>query len=568
MKLLRPCLFTLLCSFAGAQNPAGPSFAKTSSFEIRGILLDAATLQPIPKALVGVAPVTNRGNAAEFTTGDDGHFHFSGLQPGKYTLTAQRRGYLTESLNQHEAYSSAVVVGPAIDSSNIVFRLPPEAAISGIVVDEAGEAVRDAQVMLFSSGVRGGMGGTRRAGQTTTDDQGTYHFGHLPPGQYLVAVSARVWYAQRPQPKRQIIRMTLSDGTSTQFTTVGGFAPSQPKAPSADTSPPDEPSNPLDVVYPITFYAGTTEPSEASPIALKQGEKYVADISLQPVPALHLRFQTGSSGPQQNRFVTLEEKLFDGVSVPIPSETRIDASGDMALVGVPPGHYTARIVEQGRQQEAALTEIDAVSSGPVRPSDVNGAQVTVFLQLDPGTERPTQSYFQLFNMKTRDYFNQAITAKGDIDFKQPIPPGTYELAITNGRGEFIRNISASGAKVFGRTVNIMGTSPVRLKVALGRGMGEVTGTVLRDGKPFAGAMVALVPSSPGDNAIIFRRDQSDADGTFTLAGAIPGKYTVVAIENGWDMEWLNPQVLQPYLTKGTSLEVLPDGKYDVKVSLQ
>lgn len=568
MKFLRSCLFTLFCAFAGAQNPAGHSFAKTSSFEIRGILLDAATLQPIPKALVDIAPVTNRGNAAEFTTGDDGHFHFSGLQPGKYTLTAQRRGYLTESLNQHEGYSSAVVVGPAVDSSNIIFRLPPEAAISGTVLDEAGETVRDAQVMLFRSGVRGGMGGTRRAGQTTTDDQGAYHFSHLSPGQYLVAVSARVWYAQRPQPKRQIIRMTLSDGVSTQFTTIGGFAPSQPKAPGSEASPPNEPSNPLDVAYPITFYAGSTEPSEASPIALKQGERYVADISLQPVPALHLTFQTGSSGPQQNRFVTLEEKLFDGVSLPVLAETRIDASGHMALVGVPPGHYTARIAEQGRLQEAALTQIDAVSSGPVQPSDVNGAQVTVSLQLDPGTERPTQSYFQLFNMKTRDYFNQTITEKGDIEFKQPIPPGTYELAITNGRGEFIRNISASGAKVFARTVNITGTGPLRLKVAIGRGMGKVTGTVLRDGKPFAGAMVALVPSSPGDNGILFRRDQSDTDGSFMLAGAIPGKYTVVAIENGWDLEWLKPQVLQPYLAKGTPLEVLPDGQYDVKVSLQ
>jgi hypothetical protein len=437
------------------------------------------------------------------------------------------------------------------------------------VLDEAGEPVRDAEVMLFRSGIRGGMGGTRRAGQTTTDDQGAYHFSHLPPGKYLVAVSAHVWYAQRPRPRRQITRVALNDGTGTEFTTIGGFIYSQPGPSGAEASPPDDQPNPLDVVYPITFYAGTTDPSEAAPIALKQGEKYVADINLQPVPALHLRLQIGNSNPQQNRFVALQEKLFDGVSVPVPAETQTDPSGAMELVGVPPGHYSARIVEQRRpQQPSAVTQIDAVSSGPVQPSDVNGAQVTVSLQLDPGTERPTQSYFQLFNMKTRDYFNQAITEKGDIEFKQLVPPGTYELALTNGRGEFIRSISAIGAKVFGRTVAISGTGAVGLKVSIGHGMGHVTGTVLRDGKPFAGAMVALVPSSPGANAILFRRDQSDTDGTFTLAGAIPGKYTVVAIENGWDLEWLKPQVLQPYLAQGTPVEVLPDGKYDVKINLQ
>jgi len=65
-----------------------------------------------------------------------------------------------------------------------------------------------------------------------------------------------------------------------------------------------------------------------------------------------------------------------------------------------------------------------------------------------------------------------------------------------------------------------------------------------------------------------RRDQSDSDGTFTLAGAIPGKYTVVAIENGWDLEWLNPDVIKPYLGQGTPLEVMPNGKYEVKVNLQ
>jgi hypothetical protein len=36
---------------------------------------------------------------------------------------------------------------------------------------------------------------------------------------------------------------------------------------------------------------------------------------------------------------------------------------------------------------------------------------------------------------------------------------------------------------------------------------------------------------------LFRRDQSDLDGTFSLHGVIPGTYTVVAIDNGWDLDW-------------------------------
>ena len=36
---------------------------------------------------------------------------------------------------------------------------------------------------------------------------------------------------------------------------------------------------------------------------------------------------------------------------------------------------------------------------------------------------------------------------------------------------------------------------------------------------------------------LFRRDQSDLDGTFTLQGIVPGRYTVLAIEGGWELDW-------------------------------
>jgi len=46
---------------------------------------------------------------------------------------------------------------------------------------------------------------------------------------------------------------------------------------------------------------------------------------------------------------------------------------------------------------------------------------------------------------------------------------------------------------------------------------NVEGTAKRAGTPFAGAMVVLVPEDPEDNADLFRRDQSDLDGTSVCA---------------------------------------------------
>jgi len=92
--------------------------------------------------------------------------------------------------------------------------------------------------------------------------------------------------------------------------------------------------------------------------------------------------------------------------------------------------------------------------------------------------------------------------------------------------------------------------------------------VMHDDRPIAGAMIVLVPEDPAHNAPLFRRDESDSDGTFTLPNVVPGQYTVLALAKGWDMEWANPAVLQPYLKNGALVQVPPDGKLEVKVQVQ
>jgi hypothetical protein len=84
---------------------------------------------------------------------------------------------------------------------------------------------------------------------------------------------------------------------------------------------------------------------------------------------------------------------------------------------------------------------------------------------------------------------------------------------------------------------------------------EVEGTAKRAGSVSAGAMVVLVPKNPDVNRDLFRRDQSDLDGTFVLHGVVPGSYTVVAIDNGWDLDWSQPGVIAAYLKRGRTIQV-------------
>jgi hypothetical protein len=79
--------------------------------------------------------------------------------------------------------------------------------------------------------------------------------------------------------------------------------------------------------------------------------------------------------------------------------------------------------------------------------------------------------------------------------------------------------------------------------------------VNREGKGVAGAMVVLVPKDPDLHQDLFRRDQSDMDGTFSLPGIVPGTYTVLAIDDGWNLNWSEPSVIAAYLKRGRTVEV-------------
>jgi hypothetical protein len=94
-----------------------------------------------------------------------------------------------------------------------------------------------------------------------------------------------------------------------------------------------------------------------------------------------------------------------------------------------------------------------------------------------------------------------------------------------------------------------------VSLTLVAGSAEVQGRAQKAGKATAGAMVVLVPKNPETNRDLFRRDQSDLDGTFALHGVVPGTYTVLAIDDGWDLEWSKPNVIAAYMKRGRTIDV-------------
>ena len=107
----------------------------------------------------------------------------------------------------------------------------------------------------------------------------------------------------------------------------------------------------------------------------------------------------------------------------------------------------------------------------------------------------------------------------------------------------------------GHTLNVTAGSPLDISITLATGTANVEGFASRAGKGTAGAMIVLVSDDPENHRELFRRDQSDLDGSFNLPNVVPGTYTIIAIENGWDLDWSRPGVMMQYMKHAQSLKV-------------
>jgi hypothetical protein len=150
---------------------------------------------------------------------------------------------------------------------------------------------------------------------------------------------------------------------------------------------------------------------------------------------------------------------------------------------------------------------------------------------------------------------QQFDSKGEAHLPQ-VPAGRYEMLVWNfGKPYSISQISSRDVEISGHILNLPAGVRGSVSLTLTAGMGNVQGFVKGAGKPVAGAMVLLVPKDPTTTPDLFRRDQTDLDGSFQLNSVVPGNYTIVAIQNGWDLDWSQPATLVPYIPKGQAVEI-------------
>jgi|SRR5580704_8693835 5-hydroxyisourate hydrolase-like protein (transthyretin family) len=509
----------------------GPLIAAAQDgYRIAGTVVNAVGGSPLARVRITVFKVGNRQNARFVVTSEDGHFEFTQLGPGKYSLQGAKRGFIESAYDQHEQFSTAIVTGAGLDTEHLVLRLPPFAVLSGKVLDESGEPVRKATVSLYREDRQTGVGRTQKIQTANTDDRGSYELVGLLSGNYFLAVSTTPWYALHPAAS---VEQNTQDAPS-------AFDPA------------------LDVAYPVTYYKDATAPDDATPIPIRGGDHLEVDLHLNPVPALRLLFHPPDNGEHGFNSPLIREPAFDGMEqVPYRGGMDMVSPGVYAMTGIPAGHYTVRTY--GSPAEGSPTkevEIDITQDGQELDTSKGEPASTVKVSVQLAEALPRPLVLALRNSKMRVVASNQVSDKGETEF-QNVPPGKYEV-LAQGLGKayaVVRVTSDGGKDIAGNILNVAtGSSPTVFLTIVGSSV-KVEGFVKRNGQPVAGAMVVLVPKNPESNHRQFRRDQSDQDGSFALPGVIPGAYTVVAIEDGWDLDWSSPGVIAHYCQHGQPVTV-------------
>ena len=514
------------------QDPAGqrPVASERAGDTVSGTVTSATDGRPLSHAVITLYDIVANQVFSTVTADDQGRFRFASVPAGRYRLTGRAKGYLAASYLDHDGFGTAIVTGADFNTQGLQLKLERDASISGHIVDQAGEPIEHANVTLYRELPQAPEAQrVRRFRNAETNSSGEYEFIDLAPGTYFLSVTATPWYAVHPAPEQPGIFMWYRENI--------------------------DPA--LDVAYPLTFYPHALSSDEASPLVLHAGEEADGDMQLTAEHALSITVRALSDPQQQGRgfrFPQLTRTVF-GESEPVPAQTQF-MNGVATITGLAAGEYVVQQTGNGGFPiRSAPVDLSTSSVTLDSPPETPPGKISVAVRERGGMSASPGSQILLWSVDGGQAMVGKIGNDGTAEFPN-VPPGTYRFTFSEGgRSKPIAAILENGQPLQTRRVNLTSGQELALTIALSAAPVSVSGVVQRNGKPVPGAMVVLVPAGGDTSAELFRRDQSDLDGGFTFREVIPGKYLVVAIEDGWTLRWTDTTVLMPYLLHGSPVEV-------------
>ena len=173
-------------TYLPAQQPASQTTVTGALVTVHGIVMNAATGQPLPRALVRIEGDANTGAL----TDGEGRFQIPGLPAGPQTIRIRKPGfqdrqYATEDIG-YQSNGPAHSVLVAAGMPDLVFRLTPTSAIYGHMDLSTGDPAQGISLTLLKQVVSNGRAVWVQDATTKTNGFGAYRFAGLPAGVYAL----------------------------------------------------------------------------------------------------------------------------------------------------------------------------------------------------------------------------------------------------------------------------------------------------------------------------------------------------------------------------------------------
>jgi protocatechuate 3,4-dioxygenase beta subunit len=536
LRRLSPLVF--LCSLASAQTGS-----------IEGRVVNAITGEPVRKVQLLLRRGDPRPEPPLSTTSDsNGRFVFTGVEPARYRLWADKTGFVRSDFGARGAASPGAMIAVAAGQAvkDVTMKLTPQAVISGRVLDEDGEPMANVQVQVMRYQYLRGKRQLTPAGSDSTNDLGEYRIHSLPAGKYYIA--ARAW---------GMMQMLTSAAMGAGGGRVGISA--------SRAGPPAEEG------YVPTYYPRTNDPSQATPVSVAAGEvQRGLDLQLLRTRTVRVSGRVINNTRVAGRHIMIQLRARDFAGMVNPySGTAPDTDGKFEIRGVAPGSYII----------TAALFADNVYYGARAPLDVGAGNVEdVQLQLAPGG--------QLHGVLRVE--GDAPLAKGGI--RVMLTPRAESLAFGGAPdpvkedGSFtIRNVSAEeynlsvvglpegfyvkSARLGDRDALLHGVDLTlgvtgALDVVISSKAAQLDGAVTNEeGQAVGGAQVVLVPEGERRNVTsLYKMATTDQNGLFFITGLAPGEYKVFAWEQVESGAWFDPEFIKPFESKGEKVSLSEGGR--------
>lgn len=501
------CLVLLLALPITAQQNPSPDERKLST--LAGRTINAVTGEPIRKVALTLHLRQSGSSASAATADSDGRFLFENLEPGTYTLSGQKGGFLPGSYGTGSPKNSMILVtlAPGQHMKDVEFRMTPQGLITGKVLDEDGEPLPEQAsvgVMRQDRGARHMM----FSGQMT-NEIGDYRIAGLSPGRYYVIAHS---------------------GSG------GGHSQSRKDSPE-------------DALVP-TFYPGALDAASAVPIEVRAGQEVTGiNVTLRKARVYRVEGRIAGLAPARsaNRIrLTIRARERKDEMWLSGTGGRAKPDGSFEITQVQPGAYELSAFDPTAGIPQVLGRV------PIDVTDANLRGVVVPL-LEPLTVSGTvrvdgDTKFSLDGVRVvprpieSDLFGAyPVAVSRDGTFKiDSISPDRYNLSLLGlPETAYFKSARFGKLDVLESGLDLTeAQGAVTLELTIGTKPGAVEGTVQEEAKPVPGSTVMLVPDPihPGLRFLL-KFATADQNGRFTIRGVGPGKYSLYAWRDAPEIDW-------------------------------